>query len=108
MLIRIPPSSKPKSPYKVRVILPKKQVAKTQHAEVTVATADATKSLVAFEFVEEQGNQPSAAEAEKGYPQPNRESESALIFSYLLTPPNSGIQRNGNNGVLRQSTTIKI
>ncbi|GKC97818.1 hypothetical protein Tco_1168093 [Tanacetum coccineum] len=37
-----PPSSKPKSPYKVRVILPKKQVTETQHAEVTVATADAT------------------------------------------------------------------
>ncbi|GJV96403.1 retrovirus-related pol polyprotein from transposon TNT 1-94 [Tanacetum coccineum] len=62
---RIPPSSKPKSPYKVRVILPKKQVAKTQHAEVTVATADATKSLVASELVEEQVNQPSATKAEK-------------------------------------------
>nr|GEV41010.1 hypothetical protein [Tanacetum cinerariifolium] len=44
---RIPPSSKPKSLHKVRVILPKKQVAETQHADVTVATADATKSLVA-------------------------------------------------------------
>ncbi|GJV93193.1 ribonuclease H-like domain-containing protein [Tanacetum coccineum] len=44
---KIPPSSKPKSPYKVRVILPKKQVAETQHAEVTVATADTTKSLEA-------------------------------------------------------------
>ncbi|GKC74533.1 retrovirus-related pol polyprotein from transposon TNT 1-94 [Tanacetum coccineum] len=62
---RIPPSSKPKSPYKVRVILPKKQVAETQHAEVTVATADATKSLVASELAEEQVNQPSAVEAEK-------------------------------------------
>ncbi|GKA97273.1 hypothetical protein Tco_0825167 [Tanacetum coccineum] len=40
---RIPPFSKPKSPYKVRVILPMKQVAETQQAEVTVATADATK-----------------------------------------------------------------
>ncbi|GJS54712.1 hypothetical protein Tco_0628074 [Tanacetum coccineum] len=49
---RIPPSSKPQSPYKVRVILPKKQVAETQHAEVTVATADATKSLVAFKLAE--------------------------------------------------------
>ncbi|GJZ71801.1 hypothetical protein Tco_0635652, partial [Tanacetum coccineum] len=47
---RIPPSSKPKSPYKVRFILPKKQVAKTQHAKVIVATADATKSLVASEL----------------------------------------------------------
>ncbi|GKE75287.1 hypothetical protein Tco_1537328 [Tanacetum coccineum] len=26
----------------------------------------------------------------------------------IVTPPNSGMQRNGNNGVLRQSTTIKI
>ncbi|GKA17198.1 hypothetical protein Tco_0697035 [Tanacetum coccineum] len=53
---RIPPSSKPKSPYKVRVILPKKQVIETQHADVTVATANATKSLVASELAEEQGN----------------------------------------------------
>nr|GEX40177.1 copia protein [Tanacetum cinerariifolium] len=42
---RIPPSSKPKSSYKVKVILPKKQVAETQHAEKTEATADATQSL---------------------------------------------------------------
>nr|GEU36972.1 hypothetical protein [Tanacetum cinerariifolium] len=62
---RIPPFSKPKSPYKVRAILPKKQVTKTQHADATVATADATKSLVASELVEEQRNQPSVAEAEK-------------------------------------------
>ncbi|GKE27007.1 retrovirus-related pol polyprotein from transposon TNT 1-94 [Tanacetum coccineum] len=26
----------------------------------------------------------------------------------IVTPPNSGMQRNGNNRVLRQSTTIKI
>nr|GEY88323.1 hypothetical protein [Tanacetum cinerariifolium] len=51
---RILPSSKPKSPYKVRVILPKKQVAETQHAEVTVATTDATKSLVASKLADEQ------------------------------------------------------
>ncbi|GKA81683.1 hypothetical protein Tco_0788375 [Tanacetum coccineum] len=62
---RIPPSSKPKSPYKVRVIIPKKQVAQTQHAEVTVATTDATKSLVASEVGEEQVNQSTVAEAEK-------------------------------------------
>ncbi|GKB96842.1 hypothetical protein Tco_0982979 [Tanacetum coccineum] len=62
---RIPPSSKPKSPYKFRVILPKKQVAETQHDNVTVATADVTKSLVASKLAEEQGNQLSAAEAEK-------------------------------------------
>ncbi|GJW54470.1 hypothetical protein Tco_0098555 [Tanacetum coccineum] len=62
---RIPPSSKPKSPYKVKVILPKKQVAETRYAEVTVATPDTTKSLVASDLEEEQGNQPSAVEAEK-------------------------------------------
>ncbi|GKC86894.1 hypothetical protein Tco_1147543 [Tanacetum coccineum] len=62
---RIPPSSKPKSPYKVRVILPKKQVVETQHAKVTVATTDATKSLVASELAEEQGNQPSGTKTEK-------------------------------------------
>nr|GEX57041.1 retrovirus-related Pol polyprotein from transposon TNT 1-94 [Tanacetum cinerariifolium] len=59
------PSSKPKFLYKVRVSLPKKQVAETQHAEVIVATTDATKSLVAFELAKEQVNQPSIAEAEK-------------------------------------------
>nr|GEU65803.1 retrovirus-related Pol polyprotein from transposon TNT 1-94 [Tanacetum cinerariifolium] len=46
---RIPPSSKPKSPSKVRVILPMKQVAETQHAEVTVDIADATKSLAVLD-----------------------------------------------------------
>nr|GFA39770.1 hypothetical protein [Tanacetum cinerariifolium] len=35
---KIPSSSQPKSLHKVRVILPKKQVAETQHAEVKVAT----------------------------------------------------------------------
>ncbi|GJU12034.1 retrovirus-related pol polyprotein from transposon TNT 1-94 [Tanacetum coccineum] len=63
---RIPPSSKPKSPYKVRVILPKKQVTETQHTKVTVAIVNATKSLVASELAEEQVNQPSATEAKKG------------------------------------------
>nr|GEY01312.1 retrovirus-related Pol polyprotein from transposon TNT 1-94 [Tanacetum cinerariifolium] len=61
----IPPSFKPKSQNKVRVILPTKQVAETQHPKVTVATANATKSLVASKLAEKQGNQPSVAEAEK-------------------------------------------
>ncbi|GJT28708.1 hypothetical protein Tco_0908983 [Tanacetum coccineum] len=62
---RIPPSSKPKSSYKVRVILPKKQVAETQHAEETEATADATQSLGASESAEDQVNQPKTANAKK-------------------------------------------
>nr|GEY13594.1 retrovirus-related Pol polyprotein from transposon TNT 1-94 [Tanacetum cinerariifolium] len=62
---KITSSSQPKSPRKVRITLPKKQVIETQHAEVKVATADATKSLEASELAEEQGNQPSTAEAEK-------------------------------------------
>nr|GEZ54310.1 hypothetical protein [Tanacetum cinerariifolium]GEZ59117.1 hypothetical protein [Tanacetum cinerariifolium] len=62
---RIPPSFKPKSPNKIMVILLKKQVVETQHAEVTMATADGTKSLVASKLEEEQGNQALAAEAEK-------------------------------------------
>ncbi|GJY74779.1 hypothetical protein Tco_0479210 [Tanacetum coccineum] len=62
---KIPPSSKPKSSYKVRVIIPKKQVTETQHAEELVVTADATKSLGAFESTEEQVNQPKTAKAEK-------------------------------------------
>ncbi|GJT87738.1 hypothetical protein Tco_1069455 [Tanacetum coccineum] len=37
-----------------KVILPKKQVAETQHAEETVATADATQSLEASESAEDQ------------------------------------------------------
>ncbi|GJR17524.1 hypothetical protein Tco_0966051 [Tanacetum coccineum] len=53
---RIPPSSKPESQYKVRVISPKKPVAETQHAKVIVATVDATKSQVASELAEDQGN----------------------------------------------------
>ncbi|GJS59218.1 hypothetical protein Tco_0654002 [Tanacetum coccineum] len=74
---KILPSSKPKSPYKVRVILPKKQVTETQHAEVIVATADATKSLVASELAEEQGNQLSAAEAKKVLDQNVKEENDA-------------------------------
>nr|GEV68858.1 zinc finger BED domain-containing protein RICESLEEPER 2-like [Tanacetum cinerariifolium] len=62
---KIPSSSQPKSPHKVRVILSKKQVAETQYAEVKVATADATKSLEASKLVEEQGNQPLTAKAKK-------------------------------------------
>nr|GEV01933.1 hypothetical protein [Tanacetum cinerariifolium] len=56
---KIPSSSQPKSQRKVRITLPKKQVAETQHAEVKVATTDATKSLEAFVLAEEQENQPS-------------------------------------------------
>ncbi|GKD74726.1 hypothetical protein Tco_1333008, partial [Tanacetum coccineum] len=62
---KIPPSSKPKSPHKVRVILPKKQVTEIRHAEVTVTTVDATKSIEAFELAEEQENQSSIAEVVK-------------------------------------------
>ncbi|GKA65636.1 hypothetical protein Tco_0765343 [Tanacetum coccineum] len=61
---KIPPSSKPKSPYKVRVILLKKQVVET-HVKVTVAIDVATKSLEASELAEEQGNQLSTTEAKK-------------------------------------------
>ncbi|GJW40428.1 retrovirus-related pol polyprotein from transposon TNT 1-94 [Tanacetum coccineum] len=69
-----------------RVILPKKAVAETQHAKVTVATADDTRSLVASELAQDQGNQPLAADAEKERvvklrlpPDPYKESELALI-----------------------------
>nr|GEV95989.1 hypothetical protein [Tanacetum cinerariifolium] len=62
---KIPPSSKPMSPYKVRVIPSKKQVSKTRYAEVTVAAADATKSLIASELAEEHENHPSTAKAVK-------------------------------------------
>nr|GEU57553.1 retrovirus-related Pol polyprotein from transposon TNT 1-94 [Tanacetum cinerariifolium] len=74
---KIPPSSKPKSPDKVRVILLKKQVAKTQYAEVTVATTDATKSLEASKLAEEQGNQPSTAEVVKVLNQHVKEEKDA-------------------------------
>ncbi|GJY08947.1 retrovirus-related pol polyprotein from transposon TNT 1-94 [Tanacetum coccineum] len=62
---RIPPSSKPKSSYKIRVILPKKQVTKTQYAEETVVIADATQSREDSESVKDQINKPKTAEAEK-------------------------------------------
>ncbi|GJR10030.1 hypothetical protein Tco_0792682 [Tanacetum coccineum] len=42
---KISPSSKPKSSYKVRDTLPKKQAAETQLAEEPVATSDATRSF---------------------------------------------------------------
>ncbi|GJX91963.1 hypothetical protein Tco_0345289 [Tanacetum coccineum] len=35
-------------------------------------------------------------------------SSKEVTMRITVTPPNSGMQRNGNNGVLRQSTTIKI
>nr|GEU69476.1 hypothetical protein [Tanacetum cinerariifolium] len=53
---KIPSFSQPNSPRKVRVTLLKKQVVETQHAEVKVATANATKSLEASELAEDQGN----------------------------------------------------
>nr|GEY22683.1 hypothetical protein [Tanacetum cinerariifolium] len=61
---KIPPFPKQKSSYKVRVILPKKQVT----AKEPVAIADASKSLGAFESIEEQVNHPKTAEAEKSDP----------------------------------------
>ncbi|GJV39935.1 hypothetical protein Tco_1418375 [Tanacetum coccineum] len=42
-----------------------KSLSRAFHAEVTVATADATKSLEASELAEEQGNRPSTAETVK-------------------------------------------
>ncbi|GJT80723.1 hypothetical protein Tco_1055065 [Tanacetum coccineum] len=47
------------------VIIPKKQVAETQHAKVIVPTVDATKSLKASVLAKEQVNQPSAANTKK-------------------------------------------
>ncbi|GJU58771.1 hypothetical protein Tco_1236537 [Tanacetum coccineum] len=54
---KIPPSSQPKSSYKVKVILPKTQVVETLHAEKPVATTDATKSLDTSESVQDQNIQ---------------------------------------------------
>nr|GEW70406.1 hypothetical protein [Tanacetum cinerariifolium] len=51
---RISPSSKPKSSKQVMDVPQKKQVAKTQPAEETVAIADATQSLGASESTEDQ------------------------------------------------------
>ncbi|GJV01624.1 hypothetical protein Tco_1335193 [Tanacetum coccineum] len=78
---KISPSSKLKSPYKVRVILPKKQVAETQHTEVTVAIANATKSLEASELAEEQGNRPSTAETVKVLDQNVEEEKDAEFMA---------------------------
>nr|GEW41752.1 retrovirus-related Pol polyprotein from transposon TNT 1-94 [Tanacetum cinerariifolium] len=46
---QIPPSSKPKSSYKVSVILPKKQVAETQPAEETMAIESKIKIIKRFQ-----------------------------------------------------------
>ncbi|GJY76303.1 hypothetical protein Tco_0481419 [Tanacetum coccineum] len=77
----IPPSSKPKSPYKVRVILPRKQVTETRHAEVIMATGGVTKSLEASKLAEEQGNQPSTAEAVKVLDQNVEEGKDAKFVA---------------------------
>ncbi|GJS77696.1 retrovirus-related pol polyprotein from transposon TNT 1-94 [Tanacetum coccineum] len=58
-------SAKPKTLQVIRKSSPPSQVANTQHAKVTVATADATQSLVASESAEEQVNQLKNVEAEK-------------------------------------------
>ncbi|GJR05153.1 hypothetical protein Tco_0528137 [Tanacetum coccineum] len=78
-----PPSSKPKSPYKVRVILPKKQVVETQHAEVTVATADATQRLEASEstIMDEFDSKTQGAQENVESPY-DTESEIKIIKSY--------------------------
>ncbi|GJV94170.1 hypothetical protein Tco_1541983 [Tanacetum coccineum] len=62
---RIPPSSTPKSSKQVRDVPQKKQVAETQPAEETVATADATQSLGAFDLAEDQVNQPQIVDTER-------------------------------------------
>ncbi|GJT58696.1 hypothetical protein Tco_1002229 [Tanacetum coccineum] len=113
---RILPSSKPKSPYKVRVILPKKQVTKTQHAKVIVVIADATKSLVSSELAEEQVNQPSAAEAEKLMDEVDKlkeaaqekpespydtESEIKIIKSYQVNIVSGNEEREASDSGLR-------
>nr|GEW86438.1 hypothetical protein [Tanacetum cinerariifolium] len=81
---KISSSSKPKSSYKVRVILPKTQVAKTQHAEETVATADATKSLDTFESADDQVNQPKTAEAKKEVNESGLKSMRDVTFEQLI------------------------
>ncbi|GJZ76661.1 hypothetical protein Tco_0641333, partial [Tanacetum coccineum] len=68
---KIPSSTKPKSSKQVRDVPPKKQVVETQPAEEPVATANIT----------QRGRGKS-----KGYPRPNRESESALnALNFLYT-----------------------
>ncbi|GKC10132.1 hypothetical protein Tco_1001742 [Tanacetum coccineum] len=57
----------------IRESSPTTQVAETQPVEETVATADATKSLYAFESAEEQVNQPKTVEAEKVLDQNDQE-----------------------------------
>nr|GEV70640.1 putative ribonuclease H-like domain-containing protein [Tanacetum cinerariifolium] len=87
---RITPSFKPKYPHKVMVILPKKQVAETQHAEVTVSIIDATKSLEASVLVEEQGNHPSTAEAVKvHHEEPSTQTPPLLNIHVTVIPETS-------------------
>ncbi|GJS39968.1 hypothetical protein Tco_0565011 [Tanacetum coccineum] len=83
---QIPPSSKPKSSYKVRVILLKKQFAKTQHAEETVTIANATQSLEASDSAEEQVNQPKTSEAEKVQDQNIQEEVKESGFESIEDP----------------------
>ncbi|GJT89647.1 hypothetical protein Tco_1078492 [Tanacetum coccineum] len=62
---KIPSSSKPKTSKFVRESKSKKQVTETQHAEESVATTDATKSLEAFGLGGELRNQPELTDVEK-------------------------------------------
>ncbi|GJW74461.1 retrovirus-related pol polyprotein from transposon TNT 1-94 [Tanacetum coccineum] len=77
----IPPTSKPKSSYKVRVNLPKTQVAETRHAEEIVATADATKSLDTSESEKEQVQDQNVQEEVK---ESGLESMEDVIFDQIM------------------------
>ncbi|GJR19874.1 hypothetical protein Tco_0968401 [Tanacetum coccineum] len=62
---KIQSSSDPKVSKDVRVPSLKKLVAETQHVEETLATADATHGIHAYESEKELGNQPKTTEAKK-------------------------------------------
>ncbi|GJV86646.1 uncharacterized mitochondrial protein-like protein [Tanacetum coccineum] len=63
---KIPSSFKPKTSKNAKQSNPKKTVNDTQHAEESVTTADATKSLETSELAEELRNHPNPADSKKG------------------------------------------
>ncbi|GJV81695.1 hypothetical protein Tco_1517565 [Tanacetum coccineum] len=73
------------------------------HAEEPAATADITKSVDAFESVEELGNQPKQADAEKDQQHPVHESQTSEYLNFTQ-PHRDPIAGNATFGELFRTT----
>ncbi|GJX50073.1 hypothetical protein Tco_0276918 [Tanacetum coccineum] len=100
---QIPTSSQPKTSKPVRASITKETVAKSQHVEVLVATADTTKRAMQAAtlktFFGESGE-------DQGHPPPIRDSMSALNLSKSFVHPESA-PRNDATGFLTSIADIE-